>query len=73
MKNLLGQPSVGVHKHFLFNFAELDTIFTFVASYLISKKFNYKLISTFFVLFLTGQLFHLIFGVETAFIKLLKD
>lgn len=67
---LLGKPNEGFHRH-VFGFAIMDVLGTMAIAYLIAKYKKYSFIQTFLVLFLIGELFHLAFGVRTAFLRFL--
>lgn len=81
-KDLLGKPGQGFHRQRIFGFALFDIIGTAIAAYLISiysnsrhfnsRSFNYNFIKSFLILFLLGTFLHIIFCVDTAFLKLLK-
>ena len=75
--DLLGKPNKGFHSqriilfgNTLYNFALFDILGTIIAAYLISRYFNYNFILSLFILFLLGTFLHIIFCVETAFLRL---
>ena len=75
-KNIFGEPEKGIHSYRLFNLAIIDIIFTIIGAYLIGiyNKNNLKeIIILFLIIFFIGQILHLLFCVETKFIKLLND
>jgi hypothetical protein len=75
-KNIFGEPGKGIHSYRLFNLAIIDIIFTIIGAYLIGiyNKNNLKeIIILFLIIFFIGQILHLLFCVETKFIKLLND
>ncbi len=76
-KNILGLPNEGIHKHFGTGFAVIDVIMTLILAiifiYVMRYKFTLSNVLIWFLIFFTlGQILHLIFGVNTAFVKLLK-
>jgi hypothetical protein len=69
-KNILGIPGEGFHKTRIFGYALNDILGTIVLGYIL--KYFYKdlsIIFAFFIMFLVGQLCHIIFCVDTEFIK----
>lgn len=77
-KNFLGEPNLKFHKHF-FGFAINDLIGTIILAYLyvtIKEKRIFPRISSvvtsFIILFLIGEYLHLIFCVDSSFLKLFK-
>lgn len=71
-KDTFGRPGEGVHSIRFLNIAVVDLLLTIAVSYLLSIIFNTKLIYTFIIIFLIGQLAHFHYGVDTAFVKLIK-
>lgn len=76
-KNILGIPNTGFHKH-TYGIAINDVIGTIIIAYLwISirdKKINVdlcELVKAFCVVFLVGEILHVMFCVDTQFIKFL--
>lgn len=55
---------------FPYNFALYDIIGTIIVSYVISRYFKYNFILSLFILFLLGTFLHIIFCVDTAFLRL---
>lgn len=49
--------------------AAIDLFLTLVAAALMSKWLSLNVFLSFIILFFVGQLFHIAFGVETAFVK----
>ena len=76
-KDILGVPGEGFHKQRIFGFALLDIIGTIVAGYVISRmmisRFTLiKFVLVVTMLFLAGTLLHILFCVDTSFVKMLK-
>ena len=68
-QNIFGKPNEGVHAIRLFDYAIIDILFTFIFSYIFSKYIKINIYYTFIFLFLLGQFFHILFCVETTFLK----
>jgi len=74
--SVLGIPEQGVHKHYRFGFAIWDLIFTLLLAIFITKimrKSNVNILYIFILLFFIGQCLHVLFGVNTEFIKFIKS
>ena len=71
-KDALGKPNEGFHKERLLGMARNDLLGTIAISVLIGFFMNKNILLVFIVIFLLGVLLHLIFCVDTAFIKFLK-
>ena len=71
-KDTFGRPGEGVHSIRFLNIAIVDLLLTIAFSYLISIIFNTRLIYTFIIIFLIGQLVHFHYGVDTTFTKLIR-
>jgi len=69
-KDIFGKSREGVHSIRIFDFAIIDIIMTFVGAYFISKYYNINIWLTFILLFIYGQILHVLFCVETKFISL---
>lgn len=62
----------GIHKYRVFGFSIIDILLTIALAFFTSKfiKINYEVALVLW--FVIGELAHIIFGVETAFLSLLK-
>lgn len=72
-KDIFGKPNEGLHAHRIFGFAAVDIILTIIAAIIISTYWNYTFISALIGLFIVAQVLHYLVGVETAFIKMMKN
>lgn len=72
-KNILGVPKEGVHRIRLFGLALTDLVLTIILAIIISYWKDWNLIVVFLSLMLLSILIHLLFCVDTALIKLLKN
>ena len=73
MNQIFGNPNEGIHAARFLGMARADLLFTLVAAVIVSMQLGYSVTLTnvlyaFVSLFAIGQLFHLVFGVKTAFI-----
>jgi hypothetical protein len=71
IKDIFGKPGEGIHTERIGKFASVDLFLTIIVSILITIFLNKSFIYIFGILFIGGQILHLVFGVETAFIKML--
>jgi hypothetical protein len=75
-KNILGEPGKGFHSQRIFGMALYDIIgtilITLLWAYIEGDNSLQNLLYIFFIVFVIGQIFHIVFGVDTAFIKWLK-
>lgn len=76
-KDILGKPNEGVHSYTFLGLAAFDLFGTLLIAFLINyyyydSKNVYNTIKIFLYLFILGEFLHLLFGVETRFIKLFK-
>lgn len=69
-KDILGEPDVGFHKHFL-NIAVFDVIATIIISYIIHRLFKISFVKVTIILFIIGILAHRMFCVKTTIDKFL--
>ena len=76
-KNILGEPGKGFHSRRLFGMALYDIIGTILIAliwaYIEGDNSPQNLSYIFFIVFIIGQIFHIIFGVDNSFIKWLKN
>ena len=70
--DILGVPHQGFHEARLFGLARNDLVGTFIIAIIISCLWELCVVKVFAILFILGQLFHWAFGVNTAFLRLLK-
>lgn len=69
--NALGVPGEGVHAQRFLGLALNDTIATLVAALLTSWLFNVSLFYSILGWFVAGEVLHYVFGVNTAFLKMI--
>jgi hypothetical protein len=69
-KDIFGKSNESVHSIRLLDFAFIDVIMTFIGAYYISKYYNNNIWTMFTLLFIYGEILHLLFCVETKFISL---
>jgi hypothetical protein len=69
--NILGTPGQGVHAARIFGFALNDTWMTVAAALITSFLFNITWWKSLIAWFVVGELLHVLFGVNSTFIKLL--
>jgi hypothetical protein len=65
----LGKPNVGIHSTTLLGFAINDFLLTILSALLLSYFFNFNPFLSFLGLFLTGEMLHYIFGVNTRLLN----
>lgn len=70
-KNITGAPGTGVHSVRIGPFALIDVSATVLLAMLISYKYRYSFVNVFVVLIFISVPFHMMFGVETALIKMI--
>jgi hypothetical protein len=68
---LLGIPGQGVHAARIFGLALNDTLMTLIAGVLTALFFKINIITSILAWFVVGELLHYIFGVNTAFLKMI--
>lgn len=71
-KDVLGKPNEGFHKERLFGMARNDLLGTIAISVIIGLLLKKNILLVFIIIFLLGVLLHILFCVDTAFIKFLK-
>ena len=75
-KDILGEPEKGLHSTRFMGMALYDllgTLFiTLVWAYLENDNSLPNILCIFFIVFIIGELAHILFGVDTAFIKWIK-
>jgi hypothetical protein len=86
-RDIFGKPNEGIHERRFLGMAVWDIVFTLIAAVLITLKYRFiedtmgrhsyeiyglNVFVMFICLFLVAQIFHYIFGVKTAFLKMIK-
>lgn len=69
-KDIFGKPGQGVHEKRFMGLAAFDLFGTILIAVLIAYSLDASFIIVFFIIFVLGELLHLLFCVDTAFIKL---
>lgn len=76
-RDALGQPGKGIHQYRLGPFAFVDLLLTlllaFLLCFLTGASTPQNVLVVFILLFVVGEIFHVVFCVDTAFICLIKD
>ena len=77
VQQIFGEPFKGVHASRFLGMAQIDLLFTAIASLIVVLVSRYSLtfqtlLRSFVTLFVIGQIFHVLFGVNTAFIARIK-
>ena len=70
-KNLIGKPNEGIRKYRIFDISIIDVSVPLLASYLISKYYNYDFKLIVLIMLLFGIITHRLFCVKTTIDKLL--
>jgi len=65
---ILGIPGEGVHSTRFGGYAVVDTVLTILAAYLTSRAANISFILSFVIWFAVGEIMHVTYGVQTAFL-----
>jgi len=68
---LLGIRGQGVHSSRFLGLALNDTIATIVAAIITSYIFDFSLLYSLVLWFILGEILHIAFGVDTAFLELI--
>ena len=71
-KYVLGIPGQGFHSTRFMGFALNDTVGTIALAFLTSWIFNINIWKSLFVWFVSGEILHYYFGVQTAFLTFLN-
>jgi len=66
----LGEPGKGVHSRRIFGLAFFDTLMTVVAAWFTRGLFEGSFLISLIVWFTVGEILHYLFGVQTAFLKM---
>ena len=69
--NLFGESNTGVHRIRIFGFALVDSVLTIIAAYILSTLYKIDFWFSLLNLFILGEVLHYLFGVNTAFIKMI--
>jgi hypothetical protein len=69
--HILGVPGEGVHAKRIFGLAFNDMLATIIAALLTSFLFKVPILSSLLWWFVAGEVLHYIFGVNTAFLKMI--
>ncbi len=72
-KDIFGKPGEGVHAERLFGLAFWDVFMTFILILVISYFGNISFVKTTVVTFTIATFIHMIFGVDTALVKMIKN
>ena len=67
---ILGKRGEGVHSSRILGFALNDTIATIIAVIITSYVFEISLVYSLIGWFTAGEVLHILFGVDTAFLEL---
>lgn len=70
--DIFGKPRTGVHSFRIFDIAIIDFLMTIIGGIIIAKYMKWNYIKTILLLFLIGHLSHLLFCVDTTFVKIFK-
>jgi len=70
-KYILGIPEQGVHAARFLGLSWNDTILTILAAAIIAFLSGYSFLWTFIVLWIVGEILHILFGVQTAFLTMI--
>lgn len=63
-----GQPGKGIHSSRFLGLAKIDLLLTALMALVIGLMIQKCVVTTFIILFMIGQVVHLVFKVKTAFI-----
>ena len=69
--HILGVPGEGVHAKRIFGLAFNDMLATIIAALLTSVLFKVPILSSLLWWFVAGEVLHYVFGVNTAFLKMI--
>jgi len=70
-KYALGIPEQGVHATRFLGLALNDTLMTIIGSAIISFFTGYSFLLTFLFIFVLGEVLHVLFGTQTAFLTMI--
>ena len=66
---MLGEPGKGVHAARLFGMAQNDLLMTVAGSIVTAYMFGISFFLSFMIWFVSGEILHYVFGVNTAFLR----
>jgi hypothetical protein len=69
--NVLGIPGQGIHSYRIFGLAAVDIALTIVAAAITSWIYSVPFLYSFASWFIIGEVLHSMFGVKTAFLKMI--
>jgi len=70
-KYALGIPDQGVHATRFLGLALNDTLMTIIGSAIIAFLTGYSFLYTFLFIFVLGEILHVLFGTQTAFLTMI--
>lgn len=70
-KYALGIPEQGVHATRFLGLALNDTLMTIIGSALLAFFTGYSFLLTFLFIFVLGEVLHVLFGTQTAFLTMI--
>lgn len=70
--NLFGVPGQGVHSTRILGMAQNDWLATIILAILISFMFNVNFVYSLVGLFVLGEILHYVYGVKSAFLKMIR-
>ena len=68
---ILGVPGQGVHSMRFGGYAVVDVVLTIIAAYFTSRAAQVPFITSLLLWFFVGELMHITYGVQTAFLTAL--
>ena len=71
-KDIFGKPGEGVHATRIFGLAFWDVLMTFIFIIIFSHYAKTSFIDTTLITFVVATGIHILFGVDTALVKMLK-
>ena len=69
--NILGEPNTGVHSIRVLGISVVDTVLTIIGAFIIAKVYNINFWYTLLLTFVLGEVLHYVFGVKSAFLKMI--
>jgi hypothetical protein len=69
--NVLGIPGQGIHSYRIFGLAAVDIALTILAAAITSWIYSVPFLYSFAGWFIIGEVLHCMFGVKTAFLKMI--
>ena len=68
-RDVFGKPRQGIHSYRFLGIAIVDSVLTIFLAFLLAWLLNKSFIWTLIILFVIGQLMHILFCVGTSFIN----